>query len=299
MSRPSGWLDVREKGGALGIRFVVWLCTAFGRAAARAIVGGVALYYVAVHGQVRRASREFLARVGAPARFRDAYQHILRFSHCALDRFFFLRGQHEHFVVESHGTELLLEARAAGRGAILLGAHLGSFEAMRMSAVRREYPINIVGFSGNARMINAALRRLNPAAQARVVEIDPENVDFVLALREMIERGEFVAILGDRALSGARTAVVDFLGGRARLPVGPYILASLLRCPVFLTFGLYREPNRYDLYCELFADSVRLERRNRDASLAAYAASYALRLEHYARSAPDNWFNFYDFWESP
>jgi predicted LPLAT superfamily acyltransferase len=299
MSPPVGWLDAREKGGVLGIRFVVWLCTAFGRAAARAVIAFVAIYYVAFGGQSRRASRAFLTRIGAPARLRDIYQHILRFSHCTVDRFFFLRSRFDHFVIDSHGTELLREAQAAKRGAILLGAHLGSFEAMRMSAQRRDYPINIVGSSRNAKMINAALRHLNPEAQARVVEIDPDNVDFVLALREMIDRGEFVAILGDRALPGARTTVVDFLGGRARLPIGPYLLAALLRCPVFLTFGLYREPNRYDLHCELFADRVLLDRRDRETALAAYAARYAQRLEHYARTAPDNWFNFYDFWESP
>jgi hypothetical protein len=31
--------------------------------------------------------------------------------------------------------------------------------------------------------------------------------------------------------------------------------------------------------------------------LAAVIRRYAARLEHHARQAPYNWFNFYDFWE--
>ena len=297
MSAP--WHEVREKGGETAIRLTVWLATAFGRGPARAVLAVVALYYAAFHGATRRASREYLRRVGAPAGFGDVYQHVLRFVHVALDRFFLLRGKGGHFVVESHGTELLRDAQAAGRGGILLGAHLGSFDALRMTAQRRNYRVNIAGYSRNARMINNALRALNPEAQARVVEIDPEHVDFILALREMVERGEFVAILGDRALPGARTVTVDFLGGRAKLPVGPYVLAAVLKCPVFLTFGLYREPNRYDLHCELLAERVVLPRADRNAGAAEYAAKYAARLEHYCREVPDNWFNFYDFWEPP
>ncbi len=294
--KPAGWLDTREKGAVLGIRFVVWLCTAFGRAAGRAFLALLVAYYVAFHGGVRRASRQWLTRVGRPAGLRDVYRHVLAFAHCALDRLFLLQGRGDLFVLESHGTEHLREARDAGRGAVLLGAHLGSFEAMRAQGKNKRYPINIVGYFRNARMINAALEAFDPDGQTRVVEISPEGFDYILALKERVERGEFVAILADRTGLNARVAEVDFLGAKVKLPVGPYLLAASLRCPVFLTFGLYTAPDRYDLYCEPFADPLVLDRKDRDAALRACAQRYADRLAHYARLAPDNWFNFYDYW---
>ncbi len=64
-----------------------------------------------------------------------------------------------------------------------------------------------------------------------------------------------------------------------------------------MTFGLYRDPNRYDLYCELLAEQIVLPRKHREEALRGYVQQYAARLEHFARLAPDNWFNFYDFWE--
>ncbi|MFO0606602.1 MAG: hypothetical protein U0324_25750 [Polyangiales bacterium] len=296
MSGPAQWLDVKEKGGVLGVRFVVWLCTAFGRGPARAFLAMLCVYYVAFHGGVRRASRAYLRRVGAPHGFWDVYRHVRTFARCALDRFFLLKGRGDLFALESHGTEHLRAARDAGRGAVLLGAHLGSFEAMRAQGRNKQYPINIVGYFGNARVINAAIEAIDPGSMTRVIEIDPEGTGYILALKERVERGEFVAILADRTGLNARTAEVELLGGRVKLPVGPYLLAHALRCPVFLTFGLYRDPNRYDLYCEPFADPLVLERGDREGALQRAAQRYADRLAHHCRLAPDNWFNFYDYW---
>ena len=87
-----------------------------------------------------------------------------------------------------------------------------------------------------------------------------------------------------------------FMGAEARLPTGPYALASAIGCPVFLTFGLYESPNRYRLICEPFAEKVELPRSERQKAIQGYAQRYADRLEHYCRLAPDNWFNFFEFW---
>ena len=107
-----------------------------------------------------------------------------------------------------------------------------------------------------------------------------------------------VALLGDRAMPQGRVAEVTFLGSRAVFPTGPYLLAAALGCPVFLTFALHTPPNRYDIHCELFAERVVLPRREREEALRELAQRYAERLEHYCRLAPDNWFNFYDFWRA-
>ncbi|MFO0627054.1 MAG: hypothetical protein U0325_15705 [Polyangiales bacterium] len=292
----TGWLAARERGTVAGIRFVLWLATALGRPAARAFTAVLALYYVTVHRAVRRASRAFLRRVGAPHGFWASYQHVLRFAHCAVDRVFLLRGATAGITLESHGTEHLRAAQEAGRGAVLLGAHLGSFEALRAQAGARGYPVNIVGYFKNAAMINAVLAKVAPERALRVLHLEPDGLEHVLALRERVEQGEFVAILADRHELSKRTAEVPFFGAPVRLPTGPFLLASVLKCPVFLTFGLFEEPGRYRMYCEPFADPLVIDRRDREGALRDCAARYAARLEHYARMAPDNWFNFYDYW---
>ncbi|MBY0398974.1 lipid A biosynthesis acyltransferase, partial [Myxococcota bacterium] len=72
---------------------------------------------------------------------------------------------------------------------------------------------------------------------------------------------------------------------------------AILKCPIYLVFGLYHAPNRYALSCEPFAERLVLPRGSREEVLTEEVARYARCLEALAREAPENWFNFFDFWE--
>jgi predicted LPLAT superfamily acyltransferase len=298
-STAAGWLGVTERGTIAGIRFLAWLSTAFGRAPARAALRVAALYYALFYASARRASYDYLERIHGRATFAMVYAHILAFAEVALDRAFFVTGKLGYFRVTRVGHHFLETLAAERRGAILLGAHLGSFEAMRMQGDRDGLRINFLGYFRNARRINAVLQKLNPNATARLIAIDPENFGFVLRIKEHTDHGELIALLGDRVGRDGRAATVDFLGGKADFPTGPYMLAFLLRCPIYLTFALYRAPNHYEMFCEPFEEQAQLPREGREQALADYAQRFATRLEHYVRLAPDNWFNFHSFWRKP
>ena len=196
---------------------------------------------------------------------------------------------------------VMAHLRDSGTGAILLGAHLGSFYAMREQSGREELLLHPVVFTKNARRFNDVLEALDPTSTVRLIEIDGEggSMGFMLTIREKLEEGGLVAILGDRVQPGAKTVKVRFLGRDAWLPAGPYILASTLKVPVYFVAGLYRGGNEYELYCIPFAEQVVLPRRRRQEALQEYAQQYAELLERFCRDAPENWFNFYDFWAKP
>ncbi len=296
-----GWLTARERGGVFAIRFTVFLTTFFGRTFGRFIARFVAFYYTLTAPRARAALRLFYAQLGRGAvGFGTLYRHMLRFVHCTLDAFFLVSGKTEPFRVTRTGNDHLIGLRDTKQGAILLGAHLGSFYAMRVASGNEQLPVHALMYTKNARMLNDALAKLDPESAARVLELDDAGgLDAMLKIREHIERGSLVAILGDRIPPNAtadRIVKVPFLGREASFPAGPFLLAATLRCPVYLTFGIARDPDTYDLYCEPFADKIVLPRGDRMGAVKTYAAQYAARLEHYARKAPDNWFNFYDFW---
>jgi len=296
----AGWTDVAERGSVLAIRTTVLVTTFAGRAFGRLVARFVAFYYFLLGRRARAGARSFLRRVlGREPRAAEVYRQILRFAQTTLDAFFLVAGKTHHFEVRAEGHHHLEALRQKKQGAILLGAHLGSFYAMRAQSAVEKLPLYAVVYTKNARRINEALERIDPGGNATLIEMG-QGVDFALRIRELVEGGALVAILADRVAPGPgeRTASVQMLGGRALLPTGPYLLAALLGCPVYLTFGLYRDPRGYDLHCEPFAERIELPRKSREAALAAYAQRYASRLEHYARLAPDNWFNFYDFWET-
>jgi predicted LPLAT superfamily acyltransferase len=302
-----GWLDVAEVGSVWGIRFVVGVCRLFGRGAARAFLRIIVFYYVLIHRTARSASALYLERVrardaerdgvaAAPVGFRDVFRHFCTFADVALDRLLIASGNRALFEVGTNGREHLQALTEQKRGALLLGAHLGSFEAMRLGATTSSFPINMVVNFSNAQRMQSVLEQLDPTAATRLIPISGQTLDFVLRIRECIERGEMVAILADRVGNDARSTTVNFLGRPARFASGPFILAAALHCPVYLTFGLFRGGVRYDLFCEQFAEVIELPRKRREEALNEVVQRYADRLEDYVRRAPYNWFNFYDFW---
>ncbi|MGB1014609.1 MAG: lipid A biosynthesis acyltransferase [Nannocystaceae bacterium] len=292
------WRNQPERGSALGIRFTVWAARFLGRSVARFMLAIVAFYFTLFAGAARRASGDYLQRMGEPCGFWASYRHIRTFAFVALDRIFFVGGEVSRFKTGHTGVEHLMELRRQGRGALLLGAHLGSFEAMRALGSDEAFAINILVYWKNARMITQFLEQVGGDFRGRVIEINPEDPSYVFAVRDAIEAGEMVAILGDRVAEGEKSVVVPFLGQPARFPAGPYLLASVLKCPIYLTFGLYREGATYDLFCEPLAERVVLPRGQREVAAAHYAEQYATRLEAFCRKAPTNWFNFFDFWAS-
>jgi predicted LPLAT superfamily acyltransferase len=297
---PRRWRDVSERGTRLGIKAVVVMATVFGRGPARLLGACIALYYTLTSRVARETGDELRRRLGLPVGFGPAFTHVRRFAHCTIDALFFLRGKTRAFRVTRNGKEHLQGLRDTKRGAVLLGAHLGSFYAMRMQSTQEALPLYPVVYTKHARLINDVLESLDPGSQTRLIEMGGgDSLDFMLKIRERVEEGGLVAILGDRPPPDGKTVEVDFLGGKVALPAGPYILAASLRCPVYFTAGLYRGGNHYELFCVPFADSVVLPRGDRQAAIARYAQQYADLLEEFVRKAPDNWFNFFDFWAPP
>jgi predicted LPLAT superfamily acyltransferase len=293
--QKAAWLANEERGTITAIRFLVALCNLAGRGVARAFVSVLMVYYTIFAVQGRRASRAFLSEVhGRRASWLDAYRHLRTFGLVTLDRVFLLQGKHQLFELKSHGAEHLTRLGEEKRGALLLGAHVGSFEAMRARADGRGLDVRVLAYLGNAQKINQVFAALSPEMMARIIQLG--SMDSLIRAKEALDQGAILAMLGDRTGLNDKITYVDFMGQKAPFPTGPFLLSSALRCPVFLVFGIYRGKNRYELFCEPFAERIVLPRKEREAALNRYVQAYAARLESIAREHPLNWFNLYNFW---
>ncbi len=299
-TKPAAWLARRERGTRLGIRLVLLVTRVLGRRGAHVLLRIIMVYFTVFAGAARRASRDWYQRVTGKSGFWITYRHLVRFAQVALDRVFFVQGRLDGFEFRREGHELLVALHEQGKGAILLGAHFGSFEAMRAAANKAELRINILAHNRNAKLIAAVLDEVSGGrSKVRVIEIDPDDRTYILEVQRRIGEGELVAVLGDRLGLNDRSTQVEFFGSPASFPTGPYIMAAALHCPIYMVFGWLEPPNRYVLRCELLAEQVVLPRGQRDIAIQHHVELYARRLEHYARAAPDNWFNFHDFWSAP
>lgn len=290
------WFAEPERGSPAAMRFVTWLVLRLGRSATRWLLYPLSLYYLAFAPRARRASRAFLRRaLGRNPGLDDVLRHFHTYAATLHDRIYLLCGRFEEIEVTVDGAAPLDDIMARGRGCILLGSHLGSFEVVRaLGRLVKNYPINIVMYEGNSRKVAAVLNRLAPELKARIIA--PGRPETMLRIKECLERGEIVGILGDRPFGSEKTSLCPFLGAPAPFPQGPFRLAMALEAPAVLFFGLYEGGNRYRIFLEELAGRPAAGRDERAEAAAHWVESYVRRLEHYARKAPYNWFNFYDFW---
>jgi len=298
MSDSTRWYQYDERGTTLALRLMRFAALHLGRRVIRPILYPVALYFALTSSATRRASRDYLTRVlPHPPRFRDVLRHVFSFASIALDRVFLLTGSYP-FAVEGHYDPGTLET-ARSRGSLLFLAHFGSFEVMRIGALRKhEVNLRIVLDVNIGRRFMAALGELNPAIASCIIDSSKGGVDLVLKVREALEANAAVGIMVDRVRGGERTVPVNFLGATAHFPASPWLLAAALKVPVMLVFGIWRGGDRYDADVEMLAEQIDLPRATRDAALAVHVQAYADRLAARVRSAPYNWLNFFDFWAS-
>ena len=294
---PQDWRDHRERSTPAMVRLIVWLATNLPRAAVRPFLYPIVAYFVLTSPAARRASREYLARaLGRRPRWRDTWRHFFAFASCTLDRIYLLSKRSADLDVAVDRPEEVRAAVARGRGCLLFVAHFGSAESLRLIGDQRQLPLSILLDRQHGRMLMQLLEGLNPELASNVIDASERGPALVLSLKEALEAGRMVGIMVDRALATERGIEVEFLGAKARLPVGPWQFAHALQVPVVLGFGVYHGGNRYTAHFELFDESLRLPREGREAAMAEHAQRYARRLEHHVRGAPDNWFNFYHYW---
>jgi predicted LPLAT superfamily acyltransferase len=286
-NRPADWSVRREIGSMAVLRIAVWLARGLGRPISRLLLVPVCLAFVLFHAQARIASKHYLTRaLGRPPRHNDVLRHFFTFATTVLDRVYLLNDEAHRFDITIHGEEIVTEILAQGGGCLLLGAHHGSFEVLRL--VGRKQPdlkVSLAMYEETGRKISAALNAINPHLAPSIIGLGTPSA--MIEIRDCLELGGFVGMLADRTLSTDTQIRIGFLGAQAAFPTGPARLAALLRPPVVLMVGLFRGGNRYEIHFERLAAP---------AGTTRLITQYAERLAHYCRLAPYNWFNFFDFW---
>jgi len=306
VERGEHWSQVRERGDVAGMRFLYGIYLRGGRWAFSLLLYFVVAYFWLTAGRARRASREYLTRIRSrlaaidrpPAMALTTLSHFFEFGRSLLDKGAMWGGSFRA-PLEFDNPEVFRQIRELGRGALFIGSHLGNLEMLRAYAdTEHGLKVNALVYSRNSPKWSRLAETIGPRAFERMIEIDTLGPESIIELQDKIRAGEHIAITADRVSvrHKERSIHVPFLGETAPFPEGPFILASLLACPVYLLFCVANGKG-YRVYIEPFADPLSLPRARRHESLERIIARYAQRLEAYCLLAPTQWFNFFDFWE--
>ncbi len=304
------WAQVGEAGATAGMKFLFWVYRWLGRIPFRIALFPVILYFFAGRRSAREASLQYLQYLQDAdhyqphhGRLYDSFRHFLSFGESLLDKLAVWQGDIGLDAIRFHGHECVDRLAREGRGALMIGSHLGNLEICRALAQRNtNLTMNVLMHTAHAAKFNSMLKKAGSNSQMNIIQVTEMGPATAMMLQEKLDRGEFIVIAGDRipVSGGKNTTRANFLGHPCDFPSGPFILASILRCPMLSIFCLRdtssRKP-RWNLHMELLEERVVLPRARRQQQLAIYVQQWADSLTHFCRLAPLQWYNFYPFWQ--
>lgn len=288
-----------------GIWLLYWVHRLTGRWLFRLCLAPVVLMHWLSRPALRAASLQYLQRLHAaqgvfakPPGWRQGLRHVALFAETLLDKLLAMAGRFPAEQVARHGRANVTRAIQSGQGGIVVTAHVGCLELCRtMAESQARMRLNVLVHTRHAQAFNHLLHRLNPGSGIHLIEVSEIGPPMALLLAEKVAAGEFVAIAGDRVpVTQSKTVTVEFLGHPAPFPIGAYVLASLLKCPLYL-MGCVHEAQGYGVYFETLSERVLLPRADRQAALQQHAQQFADALTALLRRSPYDWFNFFPFWD--
>jgi predicted LPLAT superfamily acyltransferase len=301
---PVHWASLNERGTILGILSLVYCYRLLGRRICLIIGSIVMIYFYLTARSQRLASNKFMQKIyeygglDTKPNFLTSWQHFISFLRMMLDKIASWSNKAAN-TLEVGIISQITQLMSGNTGGILLISHLGNIDFCRaLAGAQFKIKLHVLLHTKNSRQFTSVLQALNPNYSLNLIEVTEVGPQTIVWLQSRIALGEWIAIAADRIPvdNHQRTSPATFLGSVAYFSQGPYILASLLECPVYTAIAV-PDGQTYRLDVELFAAKIHLERAQREQQLQALAQKYANFLEKYCLRYPFQWFNFFDFWK--
>ncbi|WP_163834970.1 glycosyltransferase family 2 protein [Spartinivicinus ruber] len=313
------WAMISERGSIWGLKFLLWVFRLGGDKLVRPLLYPIIGYFYLTNKTAQQASKTYLSRVAKQqiqfnqvtqllseyirpdvlVSSHDSFKHFMAFGKATLDKCAVWANKITEKDVDIVNNELFDSLLVEQQGAMLITAHFGNSEICRALAYAKYgQKVNVLVHTKHAVAFNKIIQEINPEAQLSLIEVTEIGPDTAIMLSEKIEQGEFIVIVGDRTSVNdpANCCYVDFLGHLAPFPKGPFILAGLLKCPVYLLL-CYQEQNRYRVHFEKITEQIPFGKKVRDQEILNTAKIYVNYLERFCLKQPLQWFNFFDFWQ--
>jgi len=297
------WWKKQERGGVFFLRLSLFLSQILPEFALKLIVKIVVWFYYIFSKNERENIAEFRRNLSEFAgaqtlKKTSVFSHFEAFGGAICDKFRVWKGKIKDDELEIIDLEhIKSELIGAQKGQILLTAHLGNVEICKALAARVEgFRMVILTYDENSRKFNEVLREISKnGGSVRMMAVNKLDVAAMLELKNIVESGEHIGIMGDRTpLGGDKAARVKFLGKEASFNYGPYLIAGILGVKIS-SLWCQKIGGKFRIELVPLASAVKLG-RDKAAAAREYLQIYVRELENRCKQTPTQWFNFFDFW---
>ncbi|MBA4389725.1 MAG: lipid A biosynthesis acyltransferase [Syntrophus sp. (in: bacteria)] len=272
-----------------------------GRGVSYALLNCVALYYTLFRPAIRKKADYYLIR-----RFKTknpfkklfhCYRIYVDLGKALIDRAAIgIRGP-EYITITSNDLGGLFKLIHEGHGVILLTAHVGCWQAAMAQLRSLNTPVSLLLHREEGDLDLHYYEHTGVSKPFHI--IDPLGyMGGVLEMMEVLKKGEVLSIMGDRVFgSDRKTASVNFLGGKVRLPFSAFKLASATGAPIVILFSHKSGTGSYEMTLDRVI-RVPSHLGKSEKEFYPYVVQFAETLESYTERYPYQFFNFFDMWEN-
>ena len=297
------WWKKQERGGAFFLRLSLFLAQILPEFILKLIVKIVVWFYYIFSKNERENIAAFRRNLSVFAgtqtlKGTSVFSHFEAFGGAICDKFRVWKGKIKDSELEIIDLERIKsELIGAQKGQILLTAHLGNVEICKALGARVDgFRMVILVYDKNSREFNEALKRISQNdGSVRMMLVNELDVAAMLELKNIVENGEHIGIMGDRTpLGGDKAARVKFLGKEASFNYGPYLIAGILGVKIS-SLWCQKIDGKFRIELVPLASAVKLG-RDKAAAARQCLQIYVRELENRCKQTPAQWFNFFDFW---
>lgn len=279
-----------------GYSIFLWLIEKGGRAPAYFLLSFVALYYRLFKKESNQSlyyTYNEILKIPSSKISHTILKNYQLFGQSLIDKVVVALKPHSHGItINRDGEHFFHQMLSEGKGGILIGAHLGSWDLAGQLLVEVAVHVNIVMFDGEEPAIKKLIEEKTGKPIYNIIFIK-DDMSHIYKIHDALKNNELVCLHGDRFVKGQRNVLMEFLGHPAYFPEGPFALAAAMKAPISFVFAIKTNNNHYH-----FKASPPKVLKERGAIAAqTLRKEYVALLEEYLTKYPEQWYNYYDFWE--
>ncbi|MDR2622203.1 MAG: acyltransferase [Dysgonamonadaceae bacterium] len=285
----------KSRGGSFGYRFFIYLIRHCGIRFAYFFLLFVVVHFIPFAPLATKSNWKYYRKIqgfGFFKTIRMLYLNYYRFGQTLIDKVAVRSGFHGKYQYEFENYEAFLnQLDHSEKGVILIGAHVGNWEAGGNFFGEYARKINIVMYDAEYQKIKKVLQKNLDSQNHKVIPIVESDFTHIYQIKDALENNEYVCFQGDRYIGEKYAKTVTFMGYPARFPIGPFLLATRFESPVVFYFSMREKGMKYRFIFTI-AEIKGKGKQAVDELLDLYVGT----LEKIVKRYPEQWFNYYNFW---
>jgi predicted LPLAT superfamily acyltransferase len=229
--------------------------------------------------------------------FIKTYQNYFVFGQIILDRFAVFAKKKNFFELEIIGNEHFNRLVNGKKGFIIAGSHIGNFEIAGYLLHSEKKKMNALVFPDETKIVQQNRTGILANNNIRLIPV-LNDMSHLFVVNEALQKGEIVSMLCDRNFGSAKSVECDFLNGKADFPIGAFALATHFEVEVLAVFVVKKTNKKYIVYLKPIGIEKTDSPLTKQEKIELYVHAFTKEVEAVVRLYPEQWFNYYEFWNS-